>query len=94
MKSHLAIVVDEYDGTSGLVSLEDFIEEIVVDILDVFDNENSFFSQIDEKNFLFEGKINRKVFFRMIAVAEETFNGQKRESETMAGFFLEILGNF
>jgi hypothetical protein len=53
-----------------------------------------YFSQIDEKNFLFEGKINRKVFFRMIAVAEETFNGQKRESETMAGFFLEILGNF
>jgi CBS domain containing-hemolysin-like protein len=62
MKSHLAIVVDEYDGTSGLVSLEDFIEEIVVDILDVFDDENSFFSQIDEKIFLFEGKINRKVF--------------------------------
>lgn len=56
MKSHLAIVVDEYGGTSGLVSLEDVIEEIVGDISDEFDDENINYSQIDSKNFLFEGK--------------------------------------
>jgi gliding motility-associated protein GldE len=94
MKSHLAIVVDEYGGTSGLVSLEDVIEEIVGDISDEFDDENSFFSQIDEKNFLFEGKINLKDFFRIIAVEQELFNGQRGEAETLAGFVLEILGNF
>ena len=62
LKSHLAIVVDEYGGTSGLVSLEDVIEEIVGDISDEFDDENLNYSQIDEKNFLFEGKINLKDF--------------------------------
>ena len=57
MKSHLAIVVDEYGGTSGIVSLEDVIEEIVGDISDEFDDENINFSQIDERNYKFEGKI-------------------------------------
>ena len=94
MKSHLAIVVDEYGGTSGLVSLEDIIEEIVGDISDEFDDENINFSQIDEKNFLFEGKINLKDFYRIIAVKEEDFENQKGEAETLAGFILEILGNF
>lgn len=94
MKSHLAIVVDEYGGTSGLVSLEDVIEEIVGDISDEFDNENISFSQIDEKNFLFEGKINLKDFYRIIAVNEEVFEDKKGEAETLAGFILEIIGNF
>jgi gliding motility-associated protein GldE len=94
MKSHLAIVVDEYGGTSGLVSLEDVIEEIVGDISDEFDDENINFSQIDEKNFLFEGKINLKDFYRIVAVDEEAFEEQKGEAETLAGFILEILGNF
>lgn len=94
MKSHLAIVVDEYGGTSGLVSLEDVIEEIVGDISDEFDDENINFSQIDDKNFLFEGKINLKDFYRIVAVDEEAFEEQKGEAETLAGFILEILGNF
>jgi len=94
MKSHLAIVVDEYGGTSGLVSLEDVIEEIVGDISDEFDDENISYSQIDEKNFLFEGKINLKDFYRIVNVDEEAFEDQKGEAETLAGFILELLGNF
>ncbi|MGL2965643.1 gliding motility-associated protein GldE [Flavobacterium sp. XGLA_31] len=94
LKSHLAVVVDEYGGTSGLVSLEDVIEEIVGDISDEFDDENINFSQIDDKNFLFEGKINLKDFYRIVEVDEATFEEGKGEAETLAGFILEILGNF
>ncbi|MEN2399649.1 gliding motility-associated protein GldE [Flavobacterium sp. MC2016-06] len=94
LKSHLAIVVDEYGGTSGLVSLEDIIEEIVGDISDEFDDENLNYSQIDDKNFLFEGKINMKDFYRIIDVDEDAFESRKGEAETLAGFILEILGNF
>ena len=94
MKSHLAVVVDEYGGTSGLVSLEDIIEEIVGDISDEFDDEDINFSQIDEKNFLVEGKIYLKDFYRIIDVDEELFEDRKGEAETLAGLLLEILGNF
>ncbi|HLF51013.1 gliding motility-associated protein GldE [Flavobacterium sp.] len=94
MKNHLAIVVDEYGGTSGLVSLEDVIEEIVGDISDEFDGEDINFSQIDYKNFLFEGKINLKDFYRIVSVDESLFEVRKGEAETLAGFILEILGNF
>lgn len=94
MKSHLAIVVDEYGGTSGLVSLEDVIEEIVGDISDEFDDENINYSQIDDKNFLFEGKINLKDFYRILDVDENLFEEKKGEAETLAGFLLEVLGNF
>jgi gliding motility-associated protein GldE len=94
MKSHLAIVVDEYGGTSGIVSLEDIIEEIVGDISDEFDGDNSNFSKIDDKNYLFEGKINLKDFYRIIDVNEELFETAKGEAETLAGFILEVLGNF
>lgn len=94
MKSHLAIVVDEYGGTSGLVSLEDIIEEIVGDISDEFDDESMNFSQIDEKNYLFEGKIYLKDLYRIINVNEEYFEIKKGEAETLAGLILEILGDF
>ena len=94
MKSHLAIVVDEYGGTSGLVSLEDVIEEIVGDISDEFDDEDINFSQLDDNNYIFEGKINLKDFYRIIAVDDDAFEEQKGEAETLAGFILEISGNF
>jgi putative hemolysin len=94
MKSHLAIVVDEYGGTSGLVSLEDVIEEIVGDISDEFDDAPVNFSKIDDKNYIFEGKINLKDFYRIIDVDEDLFEERKGEAETLAGFILEILGNF
>ena len=94
MKNHLAIVVDEYGGTSGLISLEDVIEEIVGDISDEFDDENINYSQIDERNFLFEGKINLKDLYRIIDVDEDLFEEHKGEAETLAGFLLELQGNF
>lgn len=94
MKNHLAIVVDEYGGTSGLVSLEDILEEIVGDISDEFDDENIIYSQIDDKNYLFEGKISLKDFYRILDVNGITFEDQKGEAETLAGFLLEISGNF
>ena len=94
MKSHLAIVVDEYGGTSGLVSLEDVLEEIVGDISDEFDNDHLNFSQIDANNYLFEGKINLKDFYRVVEVDEDAFENHKGEAETLAGFILEIVGNF
>jgi putative hemolysin len=94
MKSHLAIVVDEYGGTSGLVSLEDVIEEIVGDISDEFDDEDINFSQLDDKNYIFEGKINLKDFYRIVEVDDDLFEEKKGEAETLAGFILEISGNF
>ncbi len=94
MKSHLAIVVDEYGGTSGLVSLEDVVEEIVGDISDEFDDDEINFTQIDDQNYLFEGKINLKDFYRIIDVDEDLFENSKGEAETLAGFVLEIVGNF
>ncbi len=94
MKNHLAVVVDEYGGTSGVITLEDIIEEIVGDISDEFDDENINYSQIDDKNFLFEGKINLKDFYRIVDVDEDLFEENKGEAETLAGFILEIIGTF
>ena len=94
MKSHLAIVVDEYGGTSGLVSLEDIIEEIVGEISDEYDDTPVNFSKIDDKNYIFEGKINLKDFYRIIDLDENLFEDRKGEAETLAGFILELLGNF
>ncbi|MCW2117889.1 gliding motility-associated protein GldE [Flavobacterium sp. 7A] len=94
MKNHLAVVVDEYGGTSGLVSLEDVIEEIVGDISDEFDDEDVNYSQLDDKNYIFEGKINLKDFYRIVEVNEDLFESKKGEAETLAGFLLEIVGNF
>lgn len=94
MKNHLAIVVDEYGGTSGLISLEDILEEIVGDISDEFDDEDIIYSRLDDKNFLFDGKISLKDFYRISEVSEEVFDAAKGEAETLAGFLLEITGNF
>lgn len=94
-KNHLAIVVDEYGGTSGIVTLEDVIEEIVGDINDEFDDDDLSYSKIDENNYVFEGKTTIKDFCRAIGNEdEEIFEEEKGESETLAGFILEISGKF
>lgn len=94
-KIHLAIVVDEYGGTSGLISLEDIIEEIVGDISDEFDDEDLIFSKLDDSNFVFEGKTPLKDFYKIIRLEDPTaFEENKGESETLAGFLLEISGGF
>jgi gliding motility-associated protein GldE len=94
-KNHLAIVVDEYGGTSGLISLEDIIEEIVGDISDEFDDEDLIFSKLDENNYVFEGKTPLKDFYRVIKLEDPViFEENKGEAETLAGFLLEISGSF
>ena len=94
-KNHLAIVVDEYGGTSGLVTLEDVIEEIVGDINDEFDDDDLSYSKIDDNNYVFEGKTSIKDFCRVLDDEDEAiFEQAKGESETLAGFILEIYGKF
>lgn len=94
-KNHLAIVVDEYGGTSGIVTLEDVIEEIVGDINDEFDDDDVFYSKIDHNNYIFEGKVSIKDFCRILDdLEEEDLEEAKGESETLAGFILEIHGRF
>ena len=96
-KKHIAIVVDEYGGTSGLISLEDIIEEIVGDISDEFDEEDLVYSKLDDKNYVFEGKTQLKDFYRVLDLEEDDiaeFDKVKGESETLAGFILEQTGHF
>ncbi len=91
-KVHLAIVIDEYGGTSGILTLEDILEEIVGDISDEFDEEEFVFSKLDDNNYVFEGKTPLNDIYRILKIDGEIFEKSKGESDTLAGFILELAG--
>ncbi|MEO7080124.1 MAG: gliding motility-associated protein GldE [Flavobacteriales bacterium] len=89
---HLAIVVDEYGGTSGLITLEDVIEEIVGDITDEYDDVDLIYSKLDDHTYVFEGRAPLTDMYRILGIDGKLFEEHKGESETLGGFVLELTG--
>ena len=91
-KNHMAIVVDEYGGTSGIISLEDILEEIVGDITDELDDQQDFYTIEEDGSYLFEGKTLLNDFFKLIDIEDDFFDKIKGDADTLAGLILEIKG--
>lgn len=92
-KIHMAVVVDEYGGSSGIITLDDVIEEIVGDISDEFDvDDDIMYSKADSKNYIFKGKTALNDVYRVLDIDGENFESEKGEADTLAGFILELTG--
>jgi len=92
MKIHMAIVIDEYGGTSGIITLEDILEEIVGEIPDESEDDEVIYQKVDENTYIFEGKTQLNDFFKLIDVDEDPFGEVRGESDTLAGLILELVG--
>ncbi len=93
-KIHVAIVVDEFGGTLGMVTMEDILEEVVGDISDEYDDEEKLYTKIDERTYLFEAKISLNDFFKATDIDPDTFGHNTEEADTLAGLLLELKGDF
>lgn len=93
-RMHFAVVVDEFGGTSGIVTLEDVMEEIIGEIKDEFDDEESNFKKLDEYNYIFEGKTMINEVCKITGIPADTFDTLRGESDSLAGLVLEIAGEF
>ena len=93
-KVHIAIVVDEYGGTSGLITLEDILEEIVGEINDEYDEEEKSYVRINANTYIFEGKTLLSDFFKILDLDDDTFEEVEGDADSLAGLLLEIKGDF
>jgi putative hemolysin len=91
-KNHMAVVIDEYGGTSGIVTLEDILEEIVGEITDEMDDEDIDYKKIDDNQFVFEGKTQLNDFLRIIGEEDMVLDDVRGEADTLAGLILEFIG--